>query len=777
MPTRNGGGLLPFFSTPGSNGASSRSLLFIPRSCLSPRVFLSCILATFTISWLMLYSYSHLALGFSSTRRDNEDWMFLEQRMGGSSSKTMRWRNSTLTSTFSCNTITSKMPSIRGAGFDRETICTVQNLCVDAERGAWVHPAKGSEEFPWINVVPADPGSDAYYRPLVLDQFPTSTYRFVDETIFIYGHDPTNGPSWTLNNLLPLHSIMASYEGSRSSWFMQVSGQEHNNSERRQKYRQLDDQNQILDVYLLAPYGHEIVLSPQKPLATHQISAPSKHFPTCFAKAVVGMQSRCTRPFCENLIGGSDLTESLRTRVLDVLSPAMLRYQKVDPDIVHAPVGESVPIVSQDDLTVAEGESAPRSKIQVALLGRYGNTSIPNANMLELSLLAKGFDAKTIHLDYPSKIGLAQAAQLFRNQSILVAPQGDALGYSTWMAPGTVIISILPRFTRSSKIYTDRMMVFGKRFFAWDCQNENCVQEDRDLAHECIEAIQSSYEEQEITAQEFEDFVSMRQDFRQRSVAWKAISDCFTRDVNRRINVEELTTLIEDLAKDFTFSVSDDGREDQGGKREQRRRGDLGDEPEDVEDGIDEEGHDIYTETPTGGDGDKEQDQKEAPPGVINDPNDEEEGEDINIHEYDEVETPSLDDTLNGQDGSPSTPKYPEQPPPPPPPPPQPLQPAPASNEPKPPFMSSLDLQYQIARPIYDFVEFCRRGRCCGSAKISEYELADTVGLTSLTPCATSMLAIVFGSKGVWGLTGEMASAKESQSLVWQVDLGRDSRT
>ena len=136
MPTRNGGGgLLPFFSTPGSNGASSRSLLFIPRSCLSPRVFLSCILATFTISWLMLYSYSHLALGFSSTRRDNEDWMFLEQRMGGSSSKTMRWRNSTLTSTFSCNTMTSKIPSIRGTGFDRETICTVQNLCVDAERG------------------------------------------------------------------------------------------------------------------------------------------------------------------------------------------------------------------------------------------------------------------------------------------------------------------------------------------------------------------------------------------------------------------------------------------------------------------------------------------------------------------------------------------------------------------------------------------------------------------------------------------------------------------
>jgi hypothetical protein len=26
-------------------------------------------------------------------------------------------------------------PSIHGSGFNRETICTVQNLCVDAERG------------------------------------------------------------------------------------------------------------------------------------------------------------------------------------------------------------------------------------------------------------------------------------------------------------------------------------------------------------------------------------------------------------------------------------------------------------------------------------------------------------------------------------------------------------------------------------------------------------------------------------------------------------------
>ncbi|KAI7830578.1 hypothetical protein BC939DRAFT_255875 [Gamsiella multidivaricata] len=201
MPTRSSS--LPIFSIPGANNAaSSRALFFIPRSYLSPRIFLSCILATFSLSWLLLYSYSHSSF---SSARDSEEWILLEQRLSVSASKTMQRSNSTLTSSFSCHSPTSSLPSIRGPGFNRETICVLQNLCIDAERGAWIHTEKSSGEFPRINVVAADPGSDEYYRPMVLDQFPVSSYRFVDETIFLYGRDPTNRPTWTLNNLMPLH--------------------------------------------------------------------------------------------------------------------------------------------------------------------------------------------------------------------------------------------------------------------------------------------------------------------------------------------------------------------------------------------------------------------------------------------------------------------------------------------------------------------------------------------------------------------------------------------
>ncbi|KAF8962260.1 hypothetical protein BGZ46_001190, partial [Entomortierella lignicola] len=689
--------------------------------------------------------------------------------MSGPTSKTIRWDNVTLVSQFNCEPTSSSTPSVQGSGFNRETICIVKNLCVDAERGAWIHVPEHSGEIPMVNVVAADPGSDAYYRPTVLDQFPVTTYRFVDETIFLYGRDSTNRPSWTMNNLLPLHSMMARYEGSSHSWFMRVSGQENEDVDRKRQYRILDNQDQELDTNLLAPHGREIIFNPHKgkPLAAHHISPPSKSTPTCFARAVIGLQSRCTRPFCENMIGGTKLTESLRTNILTTLSSSMIRFQKTDPSIVHAPSGENVAVVSQDNLTVVEGESAPRSRIHVALLGRYGNTSIPNANALELSLLARGFSVKTIHLDYPSEISLAQAAQLFSNQSILVAPQGDALGYSTWMSPGTVVVSILPRFTRSSKIYTDRMMAFGKRFFAWDCQSESCVQPDRDLAHECIEAIQNSYEQDEgISAIEFEEFANMKQDFRPRSVAWKAISDCYTRDVSRRINVEELTILIEGLAKDFSLESNSDKEESPDHKSTWTHRRDLGEEEGEEEGEIENEsdlsvGEQEEEEDPTLNTDQKLNDKAS----LENDPA-EDEGEDyINVHEYDEQEESESKDKPKVSKANPADKSISP-----------PVLDTPEVASPKTlPTISSPFIQYQVARPLVDFVEFCKQGVCCGSARISEYEAAKNLGRKGLTPCAASMSSIVFGVKNVWGLVDDLKTVQDNQKLVWQVDLGRNS--
>ncbi|KAF9965158.1 hypothetical protein BGZ70_005308, partial [Mortierella alpina] len=512
---------------------------------------------------------------------------------------------------------------------------------------AWVHLGQNSPALPLINVVAADPGSDAYYRPAMLDQFPVSAYRFVDETLFIYGRDPTHRPTWTLNNLLSLHSVMTTYGGSRSSWFMRVTGQENTNTGRRKQFRYREDRDQGLDTYLLAPHGQEIVLNQDErvPHSSYQISPPSKSVPTCFARAVIGLQSRCTRPYCENLVGGSNLINSLRTKALDVLSSSMMRFQNTDPSIVHPVAGPNVPVVSENNMTVLEGESVPRSRIQVALLGRYGNTSIPNANLLELALLARGFAVKTIHLDHPAEISQAQAAQLFKEQRILVAPQGDGLGYSTWMAPGTVVVSILPRFTRSSKVFTDRMMAFGKRFFAWDCQDETCVQPDRDLAHECIEAVQASYEDENgISAAEFEEFVNMRQDFRQRSIPWKAIADCYTKDVSRRIHVEELTILIESLAKDFMpisleadiSSTRNDGPPEDSLNKHVVQDEDL--EPEDSEDQLTTTLDSSDEEDDGSGFDSEENNDLDTEEGVRLQPGkDESEAEDINLHEYDEL--------------------------------------------------------------------------------------------------------------------------------------------
>ncbi|KAG0030178.1 hypothetical protein BGZ82_007533 [Podila clonocystis] len=644
--------------------------------------------------------------------------------------------------------------------------------------------------FPWVNVVAGGPGSDSYFRPAVLEEFPAGiNYRYIDQTVFVYGQDLKAPPSpfsnnnnndndlsspsltadpWIMNSLLPLHSIMSTHGGSRSSWFLRVDGQENAMS------RNLEQQE--IDTSLLTPFGREIVMNARSELTGHQVQPPSKSYPTCFAKAVIGLQSRCTRPHCQNIIGGSELTESLRRTLLGELATPMIRFQKTDPDIVHPVTGTNIPVVRPDNLAILEGESAPRSRIQVALLGRFGNTSVPNAMALEVSLLARGFAVKTIHFDQPDDIPVAQAAQLFRNQSILVAPQGEGLGYSTWMVPGTTVISILPRFTLSSKVYTDRMMAFGKRFFAWDCEDESCVQPDPDLAHECIEQTEGS-DRESITAQDFEDFVQMKVDFRDRSIVWKKIADCYAKDVSRRIQVEELTTLIESLAADFGLpDATPVAKRNENSALKLSKRGAEGDESEDEDQ---EEGQDMdaiekqedIDDAENEGDKDGEvRIQQAGGKGKIQDkaqsePESQlssEEEEDINVHEYDtkapeeEEKDQSTPPTLSPSDEHVAAPivKTPS---------------AGVIGTPTANSKSWIDVpRTQDAVPILAFPEFCRQGRCCGAAKGSPVE---TIGASkALTPCAASMSTAVLGPKGVWG---QIDLAVDAQSLVWQVDLGR----
>lgn len=598
---------------------------------------------------------------------------------------------------------------------------------------------------------------------------------------------------------------------------MRVTGERNKDYEPKKQLLNRD-QERDLETFLLAPHGREIALDGtlRKNLAEHQISPPSKSYPTCFAKAVIGLQSRCTRPFCENLIGGSDLTESLRTKVLDELGPSMTRYQQTDPDIVHPRPAT----VSVDQKAVVKGETTPRSKINVALLGRYGNTSIPNMQSLENALLEKGFSVQTIHLDYPTEVGHAQAAQLFQKQNILVAPQGDGLGYADWMEPGSVVVSILPRFTRSSKIYTDRMMAFGKRLFAWDCQDETCVQANRDLAHECIEAVEdsSTYSTEMISAVDFEDFANMKKDFQSISVTWKAITDCYTKEVSRRIHSDELALLIEGLAKDFTFSESEplDAHHVKRGGNGYDDVDDDGDEGE--EDGVDteegeedvtafEEGVDGFVEEKTtdlepsdietieDDEGESMQDENVDPSepedldkdgvvrieGAKDDEGQEEKGtedddstEDINVHEYDETkpEDGTIEDKETTTPATTSTAYVPVVPV--------------NSKETTAPNNKDADNTHVTsptqdqpprrknsdhAQPLLDFAEFCTRGLCCGAAKSAQP--VGATGAKGLTPCATSMTTIVFGPKGVWGQVDETMTIQESQSLVWQVDLSR----
>ncbi|KAG0273116.1 hypothetical protein BGZ95_011055 [Linnemannia exigua] len=278
----------------------------------------------------------------------------------------------------------------------------------------------------------------------------------------------------------------------------------------------------------------------------------------------------------------------------------------------------------------------------------------------------------------------------------------------------------------------------------------------------------------------------MNQDFRQRSVAWKAIADCYTKEVSRRLNVEELTVLIETLAKDFTYGDPKPAETtDPATKRALSQSGIDGYEDEGSEDDEDQvtehEDHGGITITDTHDAAENENIDEEGAVRIqgVKKPNQEDEHEesgddeveDINVHEYDvqPTTTPEQETALPKPDTVAPAPAP---------------APAPASVQgqpitlPRPGTVSNADatnVQSMQARPSLGFAEFCQQGHCCGSAKISDKEVIGLTGGKGLTPCAASMSVLVFGAKGVWGQIDE-STIKESQSLVWQVDLARQQR-
>ncbi|KAG0242007.1 hypothetical protein BGW41_004990 [Actinomortierella wolfii] len=723
--------VLPLFSAPGS---TPRTIL--PRGCLTPRMLLATIVLVCILSSLVIFSYSRssFGFGFSPGGSSDDEWARLEaeqleqlqahlqpQHHGRPKSPAattparLEWRNASVASRWSCEeTPQPRHPNKNGPEYNRQMVCTVFNLCVDADRGIWVHDPTGrAVQMPMINVVASDPASDAFFRPSVLNQFPVDSYRYIEETVFVYGQDPNYKRNWILNGLLPLH-------------------------------RTVDYKEQIdIDTAYLAPHGIEIVMGKDVPyFKATQYHPPPKNTPTCFAKAVLGLGSACTRPYCEKYLGGTE-AEILRKDVLGRLEPAMARYQQTDPKIVHPPLGDNVPVLSEDQ-PILKGELVQRRKINVALLGRYGNTSIANAQALELSLLEKGFNAKTIHLDNPSQISMAQAAQLFNDQHILVAPQGDGLGYSTLMAPGTVVVSIMPRFARSSKIYTDRMMSWGKRFFAWDCRENSCVQAERDLAHDCIESV-TGFDEEGITAQEYEDFANMRVDFSTRSATWKKIADCYTKEVSRRLNVDELTLFIEDLAKDF--KPEEAVAVQKAAPRAapiKSRRGAEGDE-----DHPDEDSGDIEQE--------HEYDDHEKPDASTENEQDDSEG--VGEDENDQDTPASLPPVVAPKD--PVTKPKPVNPVPPK------VKSSGDGTGTEKPTVAAKDAKIV---PRTSFLEACEQRRCCGAA-------LPRPGESDITPCAESLGWFVFGPRSVWESAkkeGTDEKAREvARLMVWRHDLGR----
>lgn len=393
----------------------------------------------------------------------------------------------------------------------RSRQCVVKNLCVD-RKGAFIRSSSLiPKSMPDVNLMSVDVVSDRFWKPRVERTLrKTMKAHYVDETLFVHGtYSPGHFSHWLYNTMLPLHSTMKRFNGTKDSWTFLADVTYYDLEYKRSKGWETRHVFQT---------GFELVLS-QDQLVTDFQMLPPDDVPVCFRSAVVGLGSQCALKYCEFNIP-TEVYTSFQAVVSDYYwrtPQTWERHLKISQDGIDAAAkirqqqtaaGENIdarpqrtplkcldlaryynfePSTGQDLITPLKesksrvGQLFPdtvdpevdlstgKRRLVVAVIQREGSRRLLNDNALAEGLAAAGFRVKWITLDHGC--GLAETAYLLRDVHVLATPHGNAIGASVFMPisnPVPTLISLdASRYSESWFINT--AVAMGQRILQSVC--------------------------------------------------------------------------------------------------------------------------------------------------------------------------------------------------------------------------------------------------------------------------------------------------------------------
>lgn len=159
-------------------------------------------------------------------------------------------------------------------------------------------------------------------------------------------------------------------------------------------------------------------------------------------------------------------------------------------------------------------------------------------------------DLHIIHLeDFPP---LTTVATLFSHLDVLITPHGNGLGNAIFMnATTSLVISVNARLSGGDPWFEPIMHDMGMKFISWTCDRDECVMTNAKLLRECQWKCSCRLSIDESDA--ILHLRSPKQLEKPNALATqcvKCVLSCYTRDVERKLNVDDLTMLVSSYASE-----------------------------------------------------------------------------------------------------------------------------------------------------------------------------------------------------------------------------------
>ncbi|CAG8581772.1 26523_t:CDS:2 [Dentiscutata erythropus] len=354
----------------------------------------------------------------------------------------------------------------RGEG--RATVCEFTNLCVDSKHGAYI--VNQEDISVMANVMNSDEISDIFWKPAVRSSYPEKV-QYINDTVFIYGlYAPYHFSHWMFNGLLPLYSMMRTYNATRNAWLMRVCTADYQPSLAIPQ-----------DISFLTD-GKEIVFNYDDMLTEMQVMPPT--VPICFANAVVGAGNLCSLIYCEKNIPAEHY-EQFRNDILNYFIhngkwENYMQKEQADKRVLSCINNTKIYTPDNGDINIENNANTP----VIGVLQRYRNRYILNAEELINALVNQKYTVKFFNFDIGCS--LPATAKLLEDVDILITSHGNGIGDAIFMAPKTTVISIDSRFY-SEAWFTYVHTASGRRFYNFQCESSDCQVADIEMAKQVLE--------------------------------------------------------------------------------------------------------------------------------------------------------------------------------------------------------------------------------------------------------------------------------------------------